>query len=183
MRINLNWTPTLAACPECGHEQNFSERAACRACDYHAGSDMSEEWTEFVEKLDAELPDGLEITFAHESEGDGYWLDMHVSLRRGEGADEVTLRTWIAANGTVEEGEIRAALLGCNNPIDEEMTEFGIERLIEEMREESSPEWVTGESYRAWQEEIENAEAALAAIRAGKPVWRGQDEDGNFWWY
>lgn len=183
MRIDLNWTPTLATCPECGHEQNFAERAACRNCNYHAGSEMSEEWTAFVEKIDAELPSGLSIVFAHESEEDNYWLELNVSLRRSYGDDEKVLRDWIAATGTVEEAEIRAALLGCANPIDEEMSEFEIERLLCEMRGESSAEWVRGEHLQAWQEEIESAESALTAARSGKQVWRGQDEDGNFWWY
>lgn len=78
IRIDVPFSPSLDRCPDCGNEQKFGSgygRATCRACQYHAGSDLSQQWIDYCDKLTP--PAGVEISFCHEAENsDDYWIEV-----------------------------------------------------------------------------------------------------------
>jgi hypothetical protein len=78
MRINLNFTPRLDKCPDCGNEQEFGPgNATCRACGYHAGNELAQQWIDRVEEMDATIPQGIDLAFAHEAESlTDYYIDV-----------------------------------------------------------------------------------------------------------
>jgi hypothetical protein len=93
MRINLNFAPSLEECPDCGNEQEFGPgNAVCRACNYHAGSELSQEWIDEVTKMEYTLPQGVDMEFAHEAESlTDYYIDVRFAWCEAE-----TFTTWLA---------------------------------------------------------------------------------------
>jgi len=98
IKIDLNFTPTLDACPSCEVEQEFGNGVAeCRSCGYHAGAELSEVWSDFV-LATPEAPHGWELTNTHESEGDGFYFELAIPkvLSVSEYRD---LRDWVSQLG------------------------------------------------------------------------------------
>jgi hypothetical protein len=111
MRIHLNFEAHLSECPECSFEQEFGGdtfTATCRSCDYHCGSELAEQWIQYVNQIN--LPAGVTITFAHEGEPDDYYLD--VTLDRTI-LDPRAFTKWlkvVAANVDIEGADVAALL-------------------------------------------------------------------------
>ena len=88
IRIASGFLSALDKCPNCGDEHDVASQVECRACGYHAGSDLSQEWLGHVEEEMKSIPAGVELVFAHETEsGDSdYYYDFSVSPDAGSAA-------------------------------------------------------------------------------------------------
>ena len=81
IRIASGFMSALDKCRDCGDEHDVASQVECRACGYHAGSDLSQEWLGHVEEEMKTIPEGVELDFAHETEGgdSDYYYDFSVS--------------------------------------------------------------------------------------------------------
>lgn len=50
-RIDIKFHGELDACPSCEHPRSDKTSLECSNCDYHAGAEMAEQWTDFVAAL------------------------------------------------------------------------------------------------------------------------------------
>ncbi len=65
IRIASGFMSALDKCRDCGDEHDVASQVECRACGYHAGSDLSQEWLGHVEEEMKTIPEGVELDFAH----------------------------------------------------------------------------------------------------------------------
>jgi hypothetical protein len=108
IQVDLDFRPALGECPECGNVQTISaaSRAVCRACDYHAGAELSQQWIDFCENGMRACPvPGVEITFAHEGEPDDFYFIVEIPANLNPD-ETIALSSWIKEiGGTVQESE------------------------------------------------------------------------------
>ena len=106
MRIYPNFQASLNECPECGFEQE--NLVSCRNCQYNAGAELSQQWTDYVEKLD--LPPGAEMENGHEGEPDDYWIDLSLNREKLDPRELVKALDALGASCDIEASDVAPLL-------------------------------------------------------------------------